>query len=59
MSMMHNHVQKGGLCIRHGATIKLCSSEGFTIKAQNGGVCFRQGATVKLYAAVKGARIVS
>ena len=35
---------KGGVCIRHGAKVKRCSSEGCTNQAQNGGVCKRDGA---------------
>ena len=42
-----NHVVNGGVCIRHGAKIKLCSSEGCTNVAQKGGVCIRHGAKVK------------
>eukprot|EP00984_Skeletonema_dohrnii_P036290 scaffold37098_cov139-Skeletonema_dohrnii-CCMP3373.AAC.1 len=45
-----NHVQKGGVCIRHGAKVtrKLCSKEGCKNIAVAGGVCRRHGAKVKL-----------
>jgi hypothetical protein len=39
-----NLAQKGGVCIKHGAKVKLCSSEGCTNKVQKGGVCRRHGA---------------
>jgi len=32
---------------RHGAKVKLCSSEGCTNHAKNGGVCVRHGSAVK------------
>jgi hypothetical protein len=32
------------VCIRHGAKIKRCSSEGCTNQTQKGGVCRRHGA---------------
>ena len=34
--------------MRHGAKVKLCSSEGCANQAQNGGVCISHGAKVKL-----------
>jgi hypothetical protein len=37
-------VQKGGVCMRHGAQVKLCSSEGCTNQAKKGGVCMRHRA---------------
>eukprot|EP00984_Skeletonema_dohrnii_P000300 scaffold96_cov77-Skeletonema_dohrnii-CCMP3373.AAC.5 len=42
-----NQAKKGGVCIRHGAKVKVkrCSSEGCTNQAQNGGVCCRHGAS--------------
>ncbi len=40
-----NHAQHGGLCRRHGAKAKLCSSGGCTNQVVNGGVCKRHGAT--------------
>jgi hypothetical protein len=33
--------------MRHGAKVKLCSSEGCTSHAQKGGVCVRHGAKVE------------
>ena len=39
-----NFILQGGVCRRHGAVIKRCSSEGCTNQAQNGGVCIRHGA---------------
>eukprot|EP00986_Skeletonema_menzelii_P004450 scaffold1518_cov113-Skeletonema_menzelii.AAC.2 len=38
---------KGGVCMRHGAKVKRCSSEGCTKYVVNGGVCFRHGAKTK------------
>jgi hypothetical protein len=32
------------VCVRHGAKLKRCSSDGCTNKAQKGGVCWRHGA---------------
>jgi hypothetical protein len=45
-----NQSQKGGVCMRHGAKVKvkLCSSEGCTNHVVNGGVCKKHGAKVKL-----------
>eukprot|EP00986_Skeletonema_menzelii_P008032 scaffold3256_cov120-Skeletonema_menzelii.AAC.4 len=43
-----NHVVTGGVCVRHGAKVKLCSSEGCTNLAIKGGVCIRHGAKKKL-----------
>jgi hypothetical protein len=42
-----NHVQKRGVCVRHGAKVKRCSSEGCTKQAKQGGVCRRHGAKVE------------
>jgi len=42
-----NYSKIAGLCIRHGAEIKLCSSEGCTNVVVRGGVCRRHGAKVK------------
>ena len=39
--------RKGGVCVRHGAKLKLCSSEGCTNQAKTGGVCRRHGAKRK------------
>eukprot|EP00986_Skeletonema_menzelii_P009584 scaffold4387_cov94-Skeletonema_menzelii.AAC.1 len=41
------HAQQGGVCMNHGAKLKLCSYEGCTNRAQKGGVCCRHGAKVK------------
>jgi hypothetical protein len=43
--------QKGGLCRRHGAKIKVkkCIREGCTNNAQKGGVCKRHGASRTLH----------
>eukprot|EP00985_Skeletonema_marinoi_P001263 scaffold514_cov121-Skeletonema_marinoi.AAC.2 len=38
---------KGGVCNRHGAKKKRCSSEGCMNRAQKGGVCMKHGAAVK------------
>ena len=43
-----NYARKGGVCVRHGAQVKLCSVEGCTTIAKKGGVCIRHGAKVKL-----------
>jgi hypothetical protein len=43
-----NQVQKGGVCIKHGAKVKRCSSEGCKNHAKKGGVCVKHGAKVKL-----------
>jgi len=40
-------VQKGGVCITHGAQLKRCSSEGCPNRAVKGGVCKRHGAVVE------------
>ena len=42
-----NHVQKGGVCLRHGAEKRTCSHGGCTNHVQKGGVCLRHGANVK------------
>ena len=42
-----NRVINGGVCLRHGAKLKLCSSEGCTKLAQRGGVCVKHGAKRK------------
>jgi len=42
-----NQAKKGGVCIKHGAEKKQCSTEGCTNKAQKGGVCVKHGATKK------------
>eukprot|EP00984_Skeletonema_dohrnii_P019348 scaffold9214_cov125-Skeletonema_dohrnii-CCMP3373.AAC.2 len=39
--------QQSGVCVRHGAKVKLCSSEGCTNYVRQGGVCIRHGAKVK------------
>ena len=39
-----NHVVKEGVCIRHGAKVKLCSFEGCTKRIVKGGVCIGHGA---------------
>jgi hypothetical protein len=39
-----NRAVKGGVCIRHGAKVKLCSSDGCTNQAKKGGVCIKHGA---------------
>ena len=39
---------KGGVCVKHGAKVKLCSSEGCTNQTLKGGVCTKHGAKVKL-----------
>ena len=36
------------MCIKHGAKVKKCSSEGCTHRVQEGGVCIRHGAKVKI-----------
>ena len=41
------YVVNGGVCVRHGAKVKLCSSERCTNIVVNGGVCIRHGASVK------------
>jgi len=41
-----NFAHRGGVCVRHGATLKRCSHEGCTKKAQRGGVCVKHGAEV-------------
>ena len=38
-----NQSRKGGVCVRHGAKLKLCSSEACTYLAREGGVCIRHG----------------
>ena len=40
-----NNAQKGGVCVRHGATKPRCKIEGCSNQAINGGVCIRHGAT--------------
>jgi hypothetical protein len=42
-----NQVYKGGVCVRHGAKKKRCSSEGCTNIAKKGGVCTKHGAKRK------------
>ena len=37
------YAQKGGVCIKHGAKVKICMHEGCTNKVQKGGVCWRHG----------------
>jgi len=41
------YAQKGGVCVRHGAKVKLCSSDGCTNRSLKGGVCFRHGTNRK------------
>ena len=48
MKDMLDIVQKGGVCIRHGAKVKTCSTEGCTNQVVKGGVCVRHGAKVKI-----------
>jgi hypothetical protein len=45
------------VCIRHGAKVKRCSSEGCTNKAQQGGVCMKHVGQRSNYAAVTDAQI--
>ncbi len=42
-----NNMKNGGVCMKHGAKAKQCSSEGCTNVARNGGVCIRHGAKVE------------
>ena len=42
------YAQRGGVCIMHGAKVKLCSHEGCNNQAKKGGVCIMHGAKVKL-----------
>ena len=42
-----NHVQKGGVCVTHGAKVKRCNFEGCTNQSKKGGVCVTHGAKVK------------
>ena len=44
-----NQVVKGGVCMRHGATVKTCKNEGCTNNVVKGGVCIKHGAKVKKY----------
>ncbi len=37
-----NHAKNGGVCIRHGAKVKLCSKEG----CAKGGVCKKHGVKI-------------
>jgi len=37
-------VQKGGVCVQHGASLKRCGHKGCTNYARKGGVCIRHGA---------------
>jgi len=43
-----NMIVKGGVCVRHGASRKLCSSEGCTSRCLNSAVCVKHGAKTKL-----------
>eukprot|EP00984_Skeletonema_dohrnii_P000460 scaffold158_cov103-Skeletonema_dohrnii-CCMP3373.AAC.3 len=43
-----NKACKGGLCMRHGAKVKLCITGGYTNHAKNGGICRRHGAKNQL-----------
>ena len=43
-----NQVRAGGVCIRHGAKVKVCSTDGCNNNIKQGGVCLRHGAKVKL-----------
>mmetsp|Transcript_14646 Transcript_14646/g.30044 ORF Transcript_14646/g.30044 Transcript_14646/m.30044 type:complete len:184 (+) Transcript_14646:162-713(+) len=45
--LLINQVIQGGVCTRHGAKVKRCSSKGCTNKAVKGGVCVKHGAKVK------------
>ena len=42
-----NNAQKGGVCVRHGATRPRCKIEGCSNQTINGGVCIRHGATTR------------
>jgi hypothetical protein len=44
---MHNYVQRGGVCIKHGAKTE-CKHNGCKNHVVKGGVCIRHGAKVKL-----------
>jgi len=48
LSGITNQVRQGGVCIRHGAKVKRCSSEGCRNNAQTGGECKRHGARVNI-----------
>jgi len=41
-----NIARTGGVCVKHGAKVKLCSSEGCTNIVVKRGVCIRHGATL-------------
>ena len=47
-SICMNQVYRGGVCKRHGAKVKLCSSEGCSNQVIKGGVCINHGAKKKL-----------
>ena len=51
-----NQVIQGGVCLRHGAKLKLCINEGRANNAQRGGVAEGMGQSGN-YAALMGARI--
>ena len=42
-----NKAQKGGVCTRHGATVRWCSYEGSPNQVSNSEVYLRHGATLK------------
>ncbi|KAK1748071.1 hypothetical protein QTG54_000010, partial [Skeletonema marinoi] len=42
-----NQARARGVCIRHGAKVKRCSSEGCTNQARSGGMCIRHRAKDK------------
>eukprot|EP00984_Skeletonema_dohrnii_P024725 scaffold13857_cov76-Skeletonema_dohrnii-CCMP3373.AAC.2 len=50
---------KGGVCTKHGAMRKTCSSEGCTNISMKGGMCKRHGAKRKTCSSDKDARILS
>lgn len=57
-----NRYQQGGLCIKHGAKVKICTFEGCTNHAKVRGVCVRHGADItkwKKYCSFEGCSNVS
>jgi hypothetical protein len=43
-----NKAQKGGVCVTHGAEVKLCTFKGCNNQAKKGGVCITHGAKMIL-----------
>ena len=43
-----NYVVNKGVCIGHGAKVKICKVEGCTTQAVRGGICVRHGAQVRI-----------